>query len=94
VAHIRLHKFSFRAKFAEFVNQLLALFLVSPGNNNACAFSREGQCSGATNTCQRACNQNNLVLHKTNLSILIAVFVFVPTSTPERLHTECHVQFS
>ncbi len=30
VAHIRLHKFSFRAKFAEFVNQLLALFLVSP----------------------------------------------------------------
>src|SRR6266853_1461345 len=94
VANIGPNKFSFRSKFAELANQLLALFLVSPGNDNACALVREGQRSGATNTCQRASNQNNLVLHKTNLSILIVVFVLVPTSTPERLHTECHVQFS
>src|SRR6266851_4602815 len=63
VANIGPHKFSFRAEFAELASQLLALFLVSPGNNNACAFSREGKCRGPANTRQRAGDQNNWCSH-------------------------------
>src|SRR5258708_24180265 len=63
VAHIRPHKFSFRAKFAELTNQPLAFIIMPAGNNNARAFLREGQRGGAPNTCECASNQNNGSIH-------------------------------
>ena len=74
MAHIGPHKFSFRAEFAEFANQLLAFFLVSPGNNNACAFLREGQRGRTTNTGKPACNQDHFVFHDASFSILKVIF--------------------
>src|SRR5205807_7822362 len=63
VAHIGPHKFSFRAEFPEFANQILSFFIMSPRNNNGCALLREGKCGGSANTCQRAGDQNNWCSH-------------------------------
>jgi hypothetical protein len=56
----------------------LAFIIVSAGDNKARACLRECKSGGPANTCQRAGNQNNLVLHKTISSILESHSRLVP----------------
>src|SRR5207245_6164478 len=66
VAYIGPHKFCFRAKFAELANQPLAFVIMPAGNNNACAFLREGQRGGSPDTCECTSNQNNGFIHRSS----------------------------
>jgi len=50
VTHVGAHEFGLCAELAEFSNKFLAFFLAPARNNNTCAFFREPERCGTSNS--------------------------------------------
>ena len=61
--HIGTDELRFRARFADFTNELLAFFVAPTGNNNLGTLLGKRECRRPSDPRQSSCNQNNLGNH-------------------------------
>src|SRR2546422_3486663 len=75
VAYIGMHVFRLRVESAELSHQILAGFVASTRDNDACPLFREGQGGGSSNAREGASDQNNGGIHSELLGRAISASV-------------------